>query len=246
MQSPSPWTTPPSVSGRKTTMGATASQLLASFSPVPQPKKAPQPIASVHHYPIAMSEPSRRASRHKQPVSYEISSESDNDAASNDSTFSTPGKRRMTYLEDEIEEIEPAKTPPPRQSTAGHSLRQHSDLHLSLRAQENGDKPVVKKRRVSVRHSSGKKAILKKEAVSQPRTARNEVRDIINTETTAKRSKFFIAKKDCFLPLLPEGNHVQRLIDQHRQDDDLEELGVPYEAFSTQPKGQVRVRCLRS
>lgn len=84
---------------------------------------------------------------------------------------------------------------------------------------------------------SRKKATFQGNALSQPRTARNEVRDIINTETAAKRSKFFIAKKDHFLPLLPEGNHVQRLVDQHILDDDVEELGIPYEALSDQPQG---------
>ena len=218
-------------------MGATASQLLASFSPKPQPVKVFQPVATIQHYPITMSEPSRRNPRRQQPISYEISDDSDSGQASNaGSVFSTPQKRKFTYLEDEIEEVEPAKTPPPRQSSAGHSLRQHSDLHLSLRAQENGDKPIIKRRKTLPTSSFHKKPLQKK-VVSQPRTARNEVRDVISTETTARRSKFFIAKKDYFLPLLPEGNHVQRLVDQHLQDDDVEELGVPYEALSTQPLG---------
>lgn len=222
-------------------MGATASQLLASFAPKPQPKKALQPVSPAQHFPIIMSESTGRTARRTQPVSYEISDDSDAGEPSNDSSaFNTPEKRKFTYIEDEIEEIEPAKTPPPRQSTAGHSLRQHADLHLSLRAQENGDKPAVKKRRLSARYSTHKKPLLQRQAQHQPRTARNEVRDIINTETTARRSKFFVAKQEYFLPLLPEGNHVQRLIDQRPQDDDdVEELGVPYEALSTQPKGYV-------
>ena len=218
-------------------MGATASQLLASFSPKAQPVKASQPIANVQHYPITMSEPSRRNPRRQQPISYEISDDSDSGQASNaGSVFSTPQKRKPTYLEDEIEEIEPAKTPPPRQSSAGHSLRQHSDLHLSLRAQENGDKLIVKRRKTLPTSRFYTKPPLKK-VVSQPRTARNEVRDLISTETTVRRSKFFIAKKDSFLPLLPEGNHVQRLVDQRLQDNDVEELGVPYKALSAQPSG---------
>jgi len=239
MQSPPlSWPAGPSTPGARINLGATASQLLASFSPKPQPKKTLQPIAPAQQYPIVMSEPSRRNPRRRQPVSYEISDDSDNGEASNaSSTFSTPQKRKLTYFEDEIEEVEPAKTPPPRQSTAGHSLRQHSDLHLSLRAQENGDKPVVKRRKSLPQGRSHKKAVLQRHALSQPRTARNEVRDIINTETAAKRSKFFIAKKDYFLPLLPEGNHVQRLVDQHLLDDDVEELGIPYEAISDQPQG---------
>ena len=224
-------------------MGTTASQLLASFSPKPQPKKVLQPLAPAQHYPIAMSEPSRRDLRRKQPVSYEISDNSDDGEASNvGSAFSTPQKRKLTYIEDEIEEIEPAKTPPPRQSTAGHSLRQHSDLHLSLRAQENGDKPVVKRRKSLPKPRSHKKPPLQSNAVSQPKSARNEVRDNINTETAAKRSKFFIAKKNYFLPLLPEGNHIQRLVGQHSHNDDVEELEVPYEALCSQPQGYVHYR----
>lgn len=188
-----------------------------------------------------MSEPSRRNTRRKQqPISYEISDDSDDDQGSNvSSSFSTPRKRKLDYFEDEIEEIEPAVTPPPRVSSAGHSLRQREDLHLSLRATENADKPVVKKRKsLPTSSRSRKKTHSRRVTLPQPRSARNEIRDIINTETANKRSKFFIAKKDCFLPLLPEGNHVQRLVDQQAaNDDDVEELGVPYQALSAQPHG---------
>ena len=160
--------------------------------------------------------------------------EDDNQSSNADSTFNTPQKPIM-FLEEELEtysEPEPPGSPPPRQSSAGHSLRQRTDLHLSLRAQENGDKQTIKKRTTRRRRPA------QRSAPAPARTARNEVRHEIASETAAKRANFFIAKKDYFLPLLPEGNHVQRLVDQRKEQyGDVEELGVPYEAFTTQPQG---------
>ena len=44
-------------------------------------------------------------------------------------------------------------------------------------------------------------------------SSRREIRLAIATETTAKRAKFFMAKKDYFLPLLPKTNYIQILLD---------------------------------
>lgn len=45
----------------------------------------------------------------------------------------------------------------------------------------------------------------------------------------ADRLNFFVAKEHLFLPLLPEGNHVQRLIAQRQQSEKTEEnLSVYY------------------
>lgn len=222
-------------------MARTAAEILASFSPKDQRKKSISPQSSPDTLQIAMT--TTRGLRNKGQVSYEISSDSDDGESSSqqDSAFSSPEKparlRKRTSiidLEDDFEEIEPPRTPPPRVSAAGHSLRQHGDLHLSLRAQENGDKPVTKKRRLNKSHTKKSKDILKPEAPA-PRTARNEIRDQISVETGGKRANFFIDKKDVFLPLLPEGNHIQRLA-AHRKDGDIA-LSVPYEVLEKQPAG---------
>ncbi len=219
---------------------STASQILASFSPRPQPKKSPSlDLASRQKFPIAME--AKRSSRAKQQISYEISDDSENPDTSSslDSTFSTPQKaprKRVSIvdLEDELQEIEPPKTPPPRLSSAGHSLRQPKELSLSLRAQENGDKRVSKKRKTT-KSRSKPKAILQPSA---PKTSRQELREYVNTETAGKRAKFFIAKKDLFLPLLPESNHIQRLVAQRQRGEKEEkDLSVPYQIIEHQPIG---------
>lgn len=201
-----------------------------------QPKKVSLPHSEPPAYKIKMTQPARDL-RRKQPVSYEISDDEDDPASSNGgSTFSTPQKP-IVFLEEEIEVIDPEseldRTPPPRKSSAGHSLRQHSDLQLSLRAQENGDKRASKKRKIAKPQRRPQRS-----APAPPRTARNEVRDEIASETAAKRARFFIAKNEYFLPLLPEANHVQRLLDQRDgQNTVADEMGVPYEAFTSQPQG---------
>ena len=238
-----PWklqSSPPTPSTPRSFTGLrprTASEILASFSPRPQPKKSPSQVVSPPSvYPIAMM--ADRRLRHKQqPVSYEISSDEENADSLADSSFSSPAKpsrKRVSIidLEDELEEVEPPKTPPPRLSAAGHSLRQHNDLKLSLQARENADKPRFKRRKTS--KSKSKRAAQIKLLAPQ-KSARNEVRDYINTETAAKRAKFFLAKRDVFLPLLPEGNYVQKLETQCAKDVGDESVG--YKVIEKQPNG---------
>ena len=213
----------------------TASEVLAAFSPKRQPKKSPsQQSVSPQAFPLKME--TKRGLRNKVQISYEISSDSEGAGGSPapDSTFSSPEKpsRHIIDLEDEIdvEEIESPGTPPARLSTAGHALRQHKDLHLSLRAQENGDKRVGRKTKRCRPASKRSKTILG----PVPKTARNEIRDQIATETASKRANFLIAKQDLFLPLLPQGNYIQRLASQHTGTSDL---SIPYEVLREQPKG---------
>ena len=176
----------------------------------------------------------KRGLRNKVQISYEISSDSEDASGllGPDSSFSSPEKPsgHIIDLEEESEEIEPPETPPARVSTAGHALRQHKDLHLSLRAQENGDKRVRRKKKHYKPAPKRSKAILG----AVPKTARNEVRDQIATETAGKRANFLIAKRDLFLPLLPQGNYIQRLASQHTEARDL---SVPYVVLKEQPKG---------
>lgn len=201
-----------------------------------------------------------RELRQKERISYTISDDSESEAPPSavSSAFPTPQKGaalKIIDLEEEsAEELEIPASPPPRISSAGHQLRARSDLHLSLRAQENGDKPVIKKRRLasaSRAHRKKQKVIVTSDArhsetqtirlyVPPTRTARNEIRNAIATETAAKRSAFFIAKKDFFLPLLPESNYISRLIEkgEHSQPDldkDNDSIAV-YEAIENQPK----------
>ena len=199
--------------------------------------------------------------RQKERISYTISNDSDSEASPSaaSSAFPTPQKGAALKVievgEESAEELDPPASPPRRISSAGHQLRAHSDLHLSLRAQENGDKPVIKKRKLtsaSRSHRKKQKVIVTSDAkhsegetiklsIPSTRTARNEIRDAIATETAAKRSAFFTAKKDFFLPLLPESNHISRLTERrgqlHSNIDNDTDSTVPYESIEAQPKG---------
>lgn len=201
--------------------------------------------------------------RRKETISYEISSGSDAEVSTvNDSPFGTPQKvpnmrKRLIYEVDEDSESEeqesPVKTPPPRLSTAGHSLRQHKDLRPPFRALENGDKPSRKKR-----HATASRKQLKFTSdAPKPKTVRTQIREFIATETAVKKSRFFIAHKDLFLPLLPQKNHIVKLIDQRKvgnhEDDvlavpdslgatnrhrtEFKDLSAPYEDLAQQPRG---------
>ena len=234
--------------------GTTASEILAAFSPRPQPHTILKPLLSPPKPEITMNK--RRDLRAKEKVTYTISDDSDGaePLSGVDSSFSTPQNtqraRKIISLEDEdedneddLQEIERPKTPPPRQSSAGHSLRQHQHLHLSLRAQENGDRPVGRKRKRSQRDSKQKKPHIVSDAPRGTivvKTARNETRDFIATETARKRARFFVAKKEYFLPLLPGHNHIQKLAEQVEQSEECNETKlavVPYQSIEIQPKG---------
>ncbi|KAL8930935.1 MAG: hypothetical protein Q9208_000036 [Pyrenodesmia sp. 3 TL-2023] len=207
-----------------------------------------------------------RGLRRKEAVSYEISSGSDTaeESTANDSPFGTPQKvlnprkRLIINVDEETESDDepqsPAKPPSPRVSLAGHSLRQPKDLHQSLRAQENGDKPLRKKQKATTEKPEVKSDVPKKAPV---KTARTQTRETIATETAAKKNNFFVAHKDLFLPLLPPKNYITRLVDQKKfdvQEDDilavsdsldslrspdgqLKDLSIPYEDLSQQPLG---------
>ena len=229
--------TPFSSSGSPNHRSTTASQLLAAFSPKSQPKiaSASTPSADRPKYNIKMTQPPRDLRRNKYPISYIISDDSEDSSQNTSSAFSTPQKP-IVYLEEEEEygsEPEPLNGLHPRQSSAGHSLRQRSDLHLSLRAQENADKRVRKRKSKPKRQPQ-----IQRSVIAPTKTARNEIREEVNNETAAKRANFFVAKKEYFLPLLPEGNYVQRLVDQRQlQHVDAEASCISYEALSTQPQG---------
>ena len=199
--------------------------------------------------------PDRRNLRRTEPKTYTISDDSDavdSGSAVDSSAFNSPvklkrGRPAIIELDSDTEEddTEPEVVEPLRErvSTAGHSLRPHKSLKLSLQALENGDKPRKKKRKLVQRRPYQPLPKVPSDLrKSAPRTARNAIRDSIASYTVAKRAKFFIAKKELFLPLLPENNHIAKLVEQ--QDNhgsslasDHETSIVEYEALEYQPEG---------
>ena len=77
--------------------------------------------------------------------------------------------------------------------------------------------------------------------LSPAKTARGKVRQEIATYTVAKRNRFLIEKKDYWLPLLPESNYVQSLVDQYAQltPEAIAKLPStrPYKELEQQPRG---------
>ena len=224
-----------------------ASHVLAAFSPRAQPRGSYLPGNPSPIHNIKMSQ--ERGLRQLEKVTYAISDDSDELASQSgtSSMFSTPPKKRRHNIvdlgdDDEVVEVQRPRTPPPRLSSAGHSLRQHQDLRLSFRAQMNGDKHVIKRRKLSRSKSQHSKPRLLSDFSPAPltRTVRNETRDYIATETAKKRARFFVANKDCFLPLLPESNHVKKLVESETQQTGGASSGdntIPYVAIATQPVG---------
>ena len=188
----------------------------------------------------------KRSTRVKPRISYEISSDSENDDSSSvhESSFSSPERRGgerhdpINFDSDETdsgEDVIVSAKMQPRLSPAEYSLRQRDELHQPLRMLENGD--ARKKRGKNKRQYKSAPA----NAASSARNAeRSEIRQSISTFTARKRANFFIANKDLFLPLLPENNHVQRLVDQRQAaQQDERNLSIPYKVLHKQPAGYV-------
>lgn len=216
--------------------------------------KSPPPLT--HPIPVTDGinmDPQQRESRGKPRISYEISSDSDQSGSHSeiDSPYASPTKQLRTSegveeIEDEdeedLEEMEPGHTPLPRGSSAGHSLRQRNVLNQSLRAKENGDQPRRVKKRKVARPNPKSRSKSGKHASSAQVTERSEIRHQIATVTAAKRASFFVANKEIFIPLLPENNYIQRLVDQY-QGPPNSDPSVPYEALSKQPTGFRAITC---
>ncbi|KAI9836663.1 MAG: hypothetical protein M1819_001298 [Sarea resinae] len=200
---------------------------------------------------------STRGLRQKQQVSYAISDDSESEAASTaPSAFSTPRSvrigRRLDSEDGDDDDDDDLSTPDvqrTRTSSGGHSLRQRSSLPLSLISFEK-PRSRGKKRKapgksggrkskvilVSDTQATGDTITVGKAGRTRPLTARAEVQSNIAAETTARRKRFLLAKKDLFLPLLPERNNLQKLIDGQTGEEDGEALRE-YEELVTQPKG---------
>ena len=225
---------------RSTTTSPTSSAIKVVINKSPPRLTHPIPLT----YNINMDH-QQRESRAKPRVSYEISSQSDqsDSHSETDSPYASPKRQHQkskvgdgTEGEEDVEEIEPERTPPPRGSAAGHSLRQRSVLNQPLRAKENGDQPRSIKKRKKTRSKAKARAKSGVEASSAELTGRSMIRHQISTVTAAKRAKFFVANKELFLPLLPENNHIQRLVDQYQGTQDVGP-SIPYEALAKQPAG---------
>ena len=231
---------------------------LHSTSPrTPHSQRSTSPKVVIHNSPLPLSSPipfrfagkmadSKRSTRVKPVISYEISSDSeiDDSPSVHEYSFSSPERKGgkphnpISVNEDDTETEEEVIAPEniqPRRSSAGHSLRQRHELHRPSRVLENGDnrgkragnkgrgrpKPKPKGRRPATRPSE-----------------RIEIRRDISNVTARKRANFFIANKDLFLPLLPENNHIQRLLDQRKaSQQDEHDLSHPYKVLAKQPSG---------
>ena len=174
------------------------------------------------------------------------------------------GDRSTTAAHDPaLETSVHAEILPERGSLAGHSLRPRSTLQQS----EKASNMIQKRRRVSQRKTpkkTGPETVssdvgsLRSSRPAPLLTSRQAIRHVIATETAVKRANFFRAKKDYFLPLLPEVNYVQKLVNK-REDglaegkdggetqEDLAESVLdeqeisPYVHITEQPRGYVMI-----
>lgn len=70
------------------------------------------------------------------------------------------------------------------------------------------------------------------------KTERQQIRLDIASTTEVKRKRFLIENKDYFLPLLPENNHITKLIAKEGGNAEAQQkTSIPYEELIKQPAG---------
>lgn len=71
------------------------------------------------------------------------------------------------------------------------------------------------------------------------------IRQEIATHTAANRNRFFVEKKDFWLPLLPPNNYVRKLVEKDAQlckeERAKQSKATPYEEIEQQPRGVTAV-----
>jgi SWI/SNF-related matrix-associated actin-dependent regulator of chromatin subfamily A member 5 len=209
----------------------TASSILSSFKPQQSPTSVTQAKK--------MSSAERELRARAVPVTYAMSSDSDDSPSpsSPSDAFQSPDKLRRDFrreLEDETDEEEEEEDelasplPESRSIEGGRGLRPRS----VLKNVSTSGGIIFKKKRKTKR----KTAIpVDKNARRAAMTARAKVRDDIAHGTKIQQDRFLLANKDFFLPLLQDGNYVQKLQAEHMSD--VAPTFVPYAEITKQPEG---------
>ncbi|KAL5330229.1 hypothetical protein ACEPPN_003754 [Leptodophora sp. 'Broadleaf-Isolate-01'] len=207
---------------------STASSLLSKFLPgvstvhkMDQINRSPQKAARVQptYTEPATSYPSFNSSPNQKVPEY-IDLEGDN----ND-----------TIIVQQPDETEIEYAP------SGRSRLRVRKPNMSLKALENIENTTPKRSRPK---KGGRDPIADLAGVNLTPVVskRTEIRQEIASKTAAYRNRFFVEKKDLFLPLLPpQHNYVKKLVEKHEQmtPEEIAQLPTinPYKEIETQPRG---------
>ena len=140
----------------------------------------------------------------------------------------------MADMENGADNVEEIEFTLPKRSRSG--LRERRP-NMSFKAAENAY--------TTLKRSKSKRKSAIEDLVGADLTPvvsdRVAVRQEIASKTAAYRNRFFIEKKDFWLPLLPPNNYVRKLVEKHAQlsPEEVAKLPsiTPYVEIETQPKG---------
>jgi SWI/SNF-related matrix-associated actin-dependent regulator of chromatin subfamily A member 5 len=166
-----------------------------------------------------------RVTRH---VNYTVSDDSEDASSAPTSSFNSPAKVAKVESEDElsVDELADDQLLNEKRDVGGREMRPRSAL--KGRAAHGIYYERTKRFKRKVKHI--KKAVDK----SNIRTDRAQIRHEIATVTKMKQDQFLRTHKDLFLPLLPEGNYIDKI------SSDPSKLITPFSKFQemlVQPAG---------
>lgn len=148
-------------------------------------------------------------------------------------------------VEDSIVVQEQVPTEYASGSRSTRSLRVRPSINLSLKALENGNKSQNSTPPQRSRKGDAESQLVGTDMdaldITPVVSDRVAIRQEIASKTATKRNRFFVEKKDFFLPLLPPHNHVRKQVEKYARlsEAELSKLPTvsPYEEIEVQPKG---------
>jgi len=174
-----------------------------------------------------------RELRTRSAVTYVIPSDSEDSPtpSSPSDFFGSPSRLRKQFLDEEEEEEEDedelaVPLSEDRSIEGGRALRPRS----VLKSRATSGIIFHKKRN----HKAKKSNLTQKIARSQALTARKQVRDDIAKGTELRQDRYLLAHKDFFVPLLQNGNYIEKLEAEHAA---MQPSFAEYEDIPTQPYG---------
>jgi SWI/SNF-related matrix-associated actin-dependent regulator of chromatin subfamily A member 5 len=112
--------------------------------------------------------------------------------------------------------------------------------NTSLKALENALKPIQPRSR-SKKQNAVANILGADPDLTPPVSNRAAIRQEIASKTAAYRDRFFVEKKEFWLPLLPESNYVRKLVKKYERMTEVEKARLPtitpYTEIESQPRG---------
>jgi SWI/SNF-related matrix-associated actin-dependent regulator of chromatin subfamily A member 5 len=209
--------TPHTIPRRSNTRRTTATDLLSAFKAKPSPTSVSKQLRSAlksssvksQVQSVAAMEESRLRAR--RSVTYAVSESSDDFESSPNSNFGSHNKPISEDDDDDLDELQAEDEDEDKSSTPSIHPTERG---RGLRPRPAASRKVINydmKRRIP-RKKKSKHTLKRAGMAAKALTDRAQIRQEIQNNTKAKQDEFLRTHKDLFLPLLPQGSYLHKLL----------------------------------